>query len=116
MNYRLAKQLKEAGFPQKPPFELWCITCEKWRDIGCLQSDLASFDKHEREAVKIPTLSELIEACGEDFYALFHDQMKWEAWKNKIDGSLHRASEADTPEEAVALLWLEINKEEVINS
>ena len=59
----------------------------------------------------LPSLSELIEACGEGFEELvrFKDKnaigAKWGAFTNpKI------VSRGNTPEEAVARLWLGLNK------
>lgn len=100
MKPELAKQLKDAGFPQppKPPPEY------------------ASLAWHGD--VYIPTLSELIEACGE-LPIIFKSGGRWFAatWEGKffgdhyIDGRLeYNLQESDTPEEAVAHLWLELNK------
>jgi len=98
ISYELAKQLKDAGFPQKNSNEytLWII------DEG-------------KEACQLPTLSELIEACGENFRTIIlHTQYRkkllkpWEAVPNK---KLIQAKSASgvTPEEAVAKLWLSLN-------
>lgn len=94
MNYELAKQLKDAGFPQrqrKGTFP-WKLT--------------------KKEDCYVPTLSELIEACGDDLEEI--KQMKesdlvsykWEAYTNGyyVVGS--------TPEEAVANLWIALNKKD----
>jgi hypothetical protein len=51
MHYELAKELKDAGFPQKHHYD------EQGR-----RNDFC-----EPEVVSNPTLEELIEACGEDF-------------------------------------------------
>jgi hypothetical protein len=51
MHYELAKELKDAGFPQKYHYD------EQGR-----RNDFC-----EPEVVSNPTLEELIEACGEDF-------------------------------------------------
>ena len=48
---------------------------------------------------------DLIEACGGDFDALVNAEPKWYA--NTLMG--HREY-GDTPEEAVARLWLKLNK------
>lgn len=64
----------------------------------------------------LPTLSELIDACGEDFM-LTNECGRWEAWKESNNstirmgecGAKYECSGA-TPEEAVANLWLAINK------
>lgn len=64
MNYTLAKRLKDVGYPQGEPRDLYCLDCKKWRDIDCFNN------KHNKEAVVVPTLEELIEACGEEFGTL----------------------------------------------
>ncbi len=76
MNYELAKELKDAGL-------VW-------------DSDNADY----------PTLSELIEACGIYFGALERAVSEKEiTW---LCGGLNHAfiAKGDTPEEAVARLWL----------
>ena len=104
MDYELAKKLKDAGFPQKVNGGFQ--TCkhgaflrhQKDCPMGCSESDF----------VKYPTLSELIEACGEDFNTLTRygksSNSGWRVWgwsgNDDVDG--------DTPEEAVANLWLEL--------
>ena len=54
MNYKLAKKLKKSGFP---------------------------FDFRESkmgdDTYTFPSLSELIEACGDEFSGLFKNQDKW---------------------------------------
>ena len=101
MNYELAKELKEAGFSQE--------------DI-----DYGRSFYEEGEDTKNPTLSELIDACGwrfacvgksvgegkNDWYAcaggLYSEspeELKYDLLKN-----------GSTPEEAVARLWLALNK------
>lgn len=97
MNYELAKELKEAGFEQKKASHLPHIDNE------------GPFCCVEGCNVYAPTLSELIEACGERFSQLVAPTKTigkiWVAsgfgWKEE-GGS--------TPEEAVARLWLALNK------
>ncbi len=103
MNYELAKQLKDAGFQMN-----------KLKGMGdrC-NGDFFSYDK---ELYTIPTLSELIEACGKDFGSLWHPLQhikddKWLAKRSDIaPWNVKRDFYGDTPEEAVANLWLELNK------
>lgn len=68
INYELAKKLKDAGFPQKDI----CGHC------GYLNIDYT-------DVAFIPTLSELIEACGEDLKTLykFTDDI-WEAIRKAV--------------------------------
>jgi len=106
MNYELAKQLKDAGF-------------EMSEDCQC--------DNGE------PTLSELIDACGDGFGELCKVEkgryvnpknlkellnIEWEAYPTAEEFNKHSDCEVGccgmelgkTPEEAVAKLWLELNK------
>lgn len=101
MTYELAKQLKDAGFPQNgTPLNM----------------------------VNYADLSELIEACGDDFRNLEkHDEeeinmaaildidSRWTAYgteKERNDKRLALIPNyfGSTPEEAVANLWLALNK------
>lgn len=102
MDYSLAKQLKDAGFSQegKGEFQFY-IGDQRVRDDVGMQADSYYF----------PTLSELIEACGDKFGALKlipdDSDVKW--WvAMSWDGS--DEVDASTPSEAVAKLWLELNK------
>lgn len=88
MNYDLAKQLEGAGFPKD-----WC-----GHDLGwCINPECH------------PTLSELLEACGDGFCKLQKYSDSWWAYDKKA--KLHpQKCIGKTPEEAVAKLWLELNK------
>ena len=103
MNYELAKQLKEAGFPQEEnegkilcPHRGW--SCNK----GC----------KEKDWIYHPTLSELIEACGDEFIKL-EKHVEWEAEAYITDKEGKHIAElyGKSPEEAVAKLWLKLNEE-----
>jgi hypothetical protein len=90
MNYELAKELKEAGFP-KIAFDV----------IGEQPNGVVVINK--------PTLSELIEACGDNLYSLYNHGQSWEVHSNSDQwDTLIKAG--STPEEAVARLWLALNK------
>ena len=111
MNYELAKESQDAGFP--------------YRDSVLHVTLDGTF-------IKVPPLSELIEACakpirfGERPYPILFASInldtlplsnKWiaadydgsfgDSW---IDGHLNFCCEGKTPEEAVARLWLALNK------
>ena len=90
MNKRICKKLKKAGFP----FD-W-----EW----CLDERVNNWEEHFD---CYPSLDELIEACGKEFEALGKSIIsdKWIAY-NRRDGH----SVGKTPSEAVANLWLELNK------
>lgn len=109
LSYETALKLKEAGFPQ-----------------GANESYLCQFNNEtkEEDCAYNPTLSELIEACPkkhtiEDY---FEGDFTLQYWTTKLkqvwhcgydggDGWYEGAEgEGSTPEEAVANLWLELNK------
>lgn len=99
MKYKLAKQLKKAGFKQ----EDW----EKWREDG----HIPKYEGGGKDEVLIPTLSELIEACGDRFMGICREDNKWRACDafnhdNSLDGV---CSYGKTPKTAVAKLWLKLN-------
>ena len=87
MDYELAKELKDNNF--KTPRGIWFA--------------------EKMEYLPAPTLSELIEACGEDFDRLILRSPTinpfWEAYNLKDE-----RERGKTPEESVARLWLGINK------
>ena len=103
MTYELAKELKEAGFPQtgehldydRCPYMIYP------NDID---------DGVSKNGCYVPLLEELIEACGYNFGALiyrFQDQnIGWiyECIKGNIK------TQGVTPEEAVVNLWLKLNE------
>ena len=108
MNYELAKELKEAGFPQQ---------ADKWYSHNGVEWVLGTdpVTTTENGFVVAPNLSELIEACGDEFGALSDHSgfLSTEGVKKKwCAHSRHHTSMGlgDTPEEAVARLWLALNK------
>jgi hypothetical protein len=106
VSFNLAKRLKAAGFPQR-------FTAGRAFNEQGLAVELNG-NRHWQAVdtyVSIPTLNELIKACGERFGGL----------ESFLDGSRNRfraftqapdipSGYADTPEEAVARLWLFLNK------
>lgn len=84
ITYELAKKLKDAG----------------------LQTPYARIEQYYPD-VNIPTLEELIEACGDKFSTLTNraGNPYWRAW-----GITGEDVQGSTPEEAVANLYLELNK------
>ena len=103
MKYELAKQLKEAGFPQKSQF-WWHKGKIKWQG-----GTSKTFEKMVATGyVAAPTLSELIEACGEDLNQIdfLHDQNKMVAYSAD---SIDFDRQGSTPEEAIAKLWLALH-------
>ena len=74
-------------------------------------------DIRRKKLCAAPTLSELIEACGNRFGILERDKATG-AWNcvSDIKGDGETVAEgsyavAETPEEAVAILWLALNKQ-----
>ena len=100
MNYELAKELKDAGFLQHTH------DCAMYLDEEGV-SEVRRGKTSVQDAAYIPTLSELIEACGEDFGFLekFNDEQNWSAGDSRKLMDFGK-----TPAEAVARLWLALNK------
>ena len=100
MNYELAKELKDAGFPMPNRVRF---------------DALGMVDLRGKDEVFIPTLEELIEACGNRLNQISNLQYeesgkkvyKGRGWVVSGDGKMVIA---DIFEEAVANLWLELNK------
>lgn len=88
MNYELVKKLKRARFPESI-------------------KDNSIVDKKTGITYYFPCLSELIEACGKEFHSLVRKNSIWSAIAETKDK--YKVWECDTPEEAVAKLWLELN-------
>ena len=90
MHYELVKELKDAGFPFDWDFVLEDVKNWKLPDVA-------------------PTLSELIEACGNKFDCLKVQRgliTNWSATGNVMPGFV---GYGPTMEVAVANLWLAIN-------
>lgn len=112
MDCALAKELYDAGFPKSPTFKC----CTDTPHIVCSETDGIARDSCHMKVDNSPTLSELIEACGEDFGAL--EVMRYTnqspiwvagAFINR-DGEIEGGQQGTTPEEAVARLWLALKK------
>jgi hypothetical protein len=93
LSYELAKALQDAGFPQSgsgtrvaPP------------DVLVARRDDFAY---------VPTLEELIEACGDAFFAV-EKAATWRAQSATAPVLVYRGN---TPTEAVARLWLGLNKQ-----
>lgn len=117
MDYELALKLHNAGFPKGE---------EGYGVFPSGETVNHTFIGDGNSAVYVPSLSELIEACGDRFRWLEYkpfkgvdDKHKWLAQARGIqfireNGSKattkNSCSFAQTPKEAVSNLWLEINK------
>lgn len=112
MTYELAKKLKEAGFPQYRPQHVDDAYSSDGKGKHMWQhwtvTPLEEFN--DPDAIKIPSLSDLIAACGEGFTALLKtDEHEWKAgrpYDNDLLNSMAPTGIGSTPEEAVAQLWL----------
>jgi hypothetical protein len=100
MEYALAKQLKDAGFPMRSESML-SPTLQK-----LIALDNRQYLSVEGEWYAVPDLSELIEACGDKFDYLQHNtQNVWTATDDQYTFGI-----GSIPEEAVAKLWLALHK------
>ena len=77
ISYELAKKLKDAGFQQNWENNYEVISDYKSCDNpNCLKGHKTLYC----HSAHLPTLSELIEACGE-YITLTHNGINWRAWK-----------------------------------
>ena len=115
MNYELVKQLKDAGFKQNWKEGVWFQDGKMKEPWLYTETEYGyPVDPNTTRAVIIPTLSELIEACGEKFGALesvHRENPTRQFWRAITrDRGMVAGQLGDTPEEAVALLWLALNQ------
>jgi hypothetical protein len=91
MKYELAKEIRDAGFPQI--------------GNGKSVSPVDALVMRRGDRVYAPTLSELIAACGIPFKLEGNTDVASDAaiWVAQSDNTLRNGM---TPEEAVARLWL----------
>ncbi len=102
MDYELAKELKDAGFPQKEMFDTEDFNGQ-W--LG-------------EDEIYAPSLSELIEACGEivlwkyddTWFAGHGGERGLSCGETYFDDYPKFLKTGKAPEEAVSKLWLELNK------
>lgn len=118
MPYELAKELKDAGFPQR--FVMGNFYTEADLSYPEAQKEWVRFFFDERKRgtpetelelvklISIPTLEELIEACKDHIESLETDGSKWFAFADmETDEDKH--GKGSSPTEAVAHLWLALN-------
>jgi hypothetical protein len=96
MNYELTKKLKDAGFKQEGNGIYDTLFSKINASLGVT-----------RENVYYPTLSELIEACGDELWSMTKHGDAWQT--NFVDG-IGGETAGHTLEAAVAHLWLKLNK------
>ena len=99
MNYELALELKEAGFPNS---ENW----ERRYKTGDSTPEMID----GRYLLLVPTLSELIEACW--LFKTLENMTggRWDAVSMDMLGTSGYRAVGKTPEDAVAKLWLALKK------
>lgn len=110
MDYELAKELKDAGFPHTQGGKvLYYNAVYKNHPFNDYDGAYADGVTLSGDVIYVPTLSELIEACGGKFKLVeLIDKNEWLAC-----GDYYRTyGEGTTPEEAVARLWLALNKKQ----
>ena len=117
MNYELAKQLKDARFPN--PLHGNHFDHHLWgRNFIAPDGNAPIHEKGRQlnhDDFFFPTLSELIEACGKDFGLLERNtndvniSSVWTANDWDTEGEDYYGL-GSTPEEAVAYLWLALHK------
>jgi len=108
MNYELAKELKEAGFPQRPYHRQTVVYRGPTDTEGRLAALIDAFSNAD-EWVVSPTLEELVEACGSAICGLSAPNGINSHW-HAFDRNLHNYGNGANPTEAVARLWLVLNK------
>jgi hypothetical protein len=95
MDYELAKQLKEAGFQQ---------------NIKASDAYFMEDGRNNGNKIKIPTLEELIEASVHPVELLRLTEISKGKWgASRTDEEYYHGA---TPEEAVARLYLALNKKD----
>ena len=105
MLQELAKELNGAGFPN-----IQDVQHRQGREFLTPDGRVSVYSLGEEaptESWFLPTLSELITACGEKFFSLILDCGKWRCTASGYGGYDDLYS---TPSEAVARLWLALNK------
>ena len=91
MDNELAKELKEAGFPQAIHY-----------NSGGVADYLETDANGKTHIVSVPTLEELVEACGVDFQSV----ARFSYAPFLARGRQIMQTAGQTPTEAVARLWL----------
>lgn len=110
--YTLAKEMKEAGYPQKiGELGHWCTDCNDLPGMECI-------DVHTVEYLKFPTLEEVINVSGDRFlmlksFYLTESSKIYEAIGGKSGSKDHAeliSTTGPTPLIAACNLYLAINK------
>lgn len=108
MDYTLAKELKDAGFPNMEFGPLY---------VGKVILPQGGSNQ-DNPSIPIPTLEELIEACAKEFsnLKLYPNRIDsklrgdWMAWG--IRETTDKLGYGFNPDEAIARLWLALNRKD----
>jgi len=148
LDFNLAKKLKDAGFPQEPKFhgdpsgDVFVFTGSFYwfvKPEACVLPGFVDADEYQKwlqsasdpitpannppDLVKIPSLEELIEACGKDIFEIHKDWpvkdgIIWVAVgklvvtiSGEYESKGNMLESGETPAEAVANLWLELKNQ-----
>ena len=128
MNYELAKKLKETGWEKETYWfygsnetDTPCLTF-KYNQLDTCGGRITDKGFEKFVLAYAPTLSELIEACGDRFFGLLKGDAHaggGHCWKAEAQSShlvmspdILAVDDYQTPEKAVAHLWLKLNKED----
>lgn len=112
MKYELAEQLKDAGFPQEGGiFDYVTGTKPTEVKFKTKEGKEIFFKGKKVEKAYVPTLSELIKACGDRFGSMTKgaDLQMWQIVSRDFITD-KKIVTGDTPKEAFALFWLVLNK------
>ena len=123
MKYELAKKLKDAWFRQDCERSYYLNAGENTgRLVDTSFYEDAGGEFIANKLVACPTLTELIEACGERFIGLNNKKQDnppsegWVAIGNPMPQEIEKWVEkghGETPEEAVANLWIALQTKEI---
>jgi hypothetical protein len=108
MDYALAKELKDAGFPQYGQ-SYFTTEDDNTRLHSLGQKYKFGSLSTDKEVVYFPTLDELIDACGDDFNSLTYSgsvNNLWWVYQRNNDFSTQGHSRV----EAVGRLWMALSK------
>ena len=112
MKYELAKALKDTGFPQNGLNTCTYRNCRCHNKKKCSGCDICM-------RVRIPSLSELIEACGNDLKYIAKITIRtgeskvtdgWEVCQNVDKNEIAFAIQEFTLEEALAKFYIALHK------
>lgn len=117
MDYKLCKQLKDAGFPQ-PSTGKFYVKHRQWEDTKQGMKEVKPIFKVEDwgritdyENYYIPTLPELIKECGKDFTGLYYQYWEKEDIQWLADGHGPNTGAGAFPEQAVSNLYIKLKKQ-----